>query len=117
MSSRTTRSAAADEMRLRLHAAVETLRAAGADNPQLDAELLLAAAANVPRERVIAALIDFDDALGARFDALIDLRAARMPLAYIVGRREFYAIDLDVAPSVLIPRPEKIGRASCRERV
>ncbi len=99
-------SARADEMRLRLHAAVETLRAAGVDNPQLDAELLLAAAAAVPRERVIAALIEFDDALGARFDALIDLRAARMPLAYIVGRREFYAIDLDVAPSVLIPRPE-----------
>jgi release factor glutamine methyltransferase len=93
-------------IRRRLRSAVEILRAAGVENPQLDAELLLAAAAVAPRERVLAALIDFDDALGVRFDALIRLRAARMPLAYIVGRREFYAIDLEVAPEVLIPRPE-----------
>jgi len=42
----------------------------------------------------------------AAFDALIDRRAAREPVAYIVGVREFYGRDFLVNPDVLIPRPE-----------
>lgn len=41
-----------------------------------------------------------------RFDALIARRAAREPLAYIVGEREFWGLALEVTPDVLIPRPE-----------
>src|SRR5947209_19535295 len=43
---------------------------------------------------------------GDRYDELLARRAAREPLAYIVGRQEFWGLDLEVSPSVLIPRPE-----------
>jgi release factor glutamine methyltransferase len=41
-----------------------------------------------------------------RFDALVARRAAREPLHYIVGHREFWALDFEVSPAVLIPRPD-----------
>lgn len=51
-----------------------------------------------------------DDALDPRqafdFAALAARRAAGEPVAYIVGRREFYGRDFEVTPAVLIPRPE-----------
>ena len=40
------------------------------------------------------------------FLELIEKRKAGIPVAYILGRREFYGLDLLVNPSVLIPRPE-----------
>jgi len=40
------------------------------------------------------------------FDAMIARREKREPLAYIVGHKEFYSLDFDVGPAVLIPRPE-----------
>ncbi len=82
------------------------LNAAGVEDSRLDAELLMAFAAGVTRERLIATTIAIDDGLRERYARLIDKRVARMPLAYIVGRREFYSIDLEVTPEVLIPRPE-----------
>lgn len=42
----------------------------------------------------------------AAFDSLIARRAAREPVAYILGSREFYGRDFAVTPDVLIPRPE-----------
>lgn len=42
----------------------------------------------------------------ARFDSLVGRRAAREPLAYIVGMREFWNLEFEVNPAVLIPRPE-----------
>jgi release factor glutamine methyltransferase len=42
----------------------------------------------------------------ARFDAVVARRAAREPLAYIVGVREFWGLSIEVTPDVLIPRPE-----------
>lgn len=79
---------------------------AGVDNPRLDAELLMAHAAHVTRAAMLAGLVAPDGALCERYGALIRRRAAREPLAYIVGRREFYSLDLEVTPAVLIPRPE-----------
>lgn len=40
------------------------------------------------------------------FDALLSRRAAGEPLAYLVGRRGFWTLDLQVSPATLIPRPE-----------
>jgi release factor glutamine methyltransferase len=82
------------------------LRAAGVDSPRLDAELLFAFAADVTREALFVTSIVLDDALRNRYATLISMRAARMPLAYIVGRREFYSLEFEVSPEVLIPRPE-----------
>jgi release factor glutamine methyltransferase len=42
----------------------------------------------------------------ARFETLIMRRESREPLAYIVGHKEFWSLDFDVGPGVLIPRPE-----------
>jgi release factor glutamine methyltransferase len=105
MTSASDRSSAAQLKALVQHA-IERLRAAGIEHPRLDAELLMAFAAGVTRERFLADTIAVNDALRKRYAALIDLRAARMPLAYIFGRREFYSLELEVSPDVLIPRPE-----------
>ncbi len=90
-----------------------TLRAWGAavlapsDTARLDAELLLADAAGVPRAAVIAfPERTVDAAAAARFRAAVARRAAGEPLAYLVGRKEFYGLPLDVTPAVLVPRPE-----------
>lgn len=42
----------------------------------------------------------------AAFDALLTRRAAGEPLAYLLGRRGFWTLDLQVSPATLIPRPE-----------
>jgi len=80
------------------------LRAAGIDNPRLEARLLLAHALGLP----IAALLRDPQTLAdpAPFQALIARRAAHEPLAYIIGRREFWSLDFAVSPATLIPRPE-----------
>lgn len=44
--------------------------------------------------------------LASRFAALVGRRAAGEPVAYLLGRREFYGRDFIVSPAVLIPRPE-----------
>ena len=42
----------------------------------------------------------------ADFGGLIERRLSHEPLAYIVGRRAFWTIELEVGPGVLIPRPD-----------
>jgi release factor glutamine methyltransferase len=46
------------------------------------------------------------DGFAERYQELVDRRAAREPIAYIVGRREFWNLLFEVTPAVLIPRPE-----------
>lgn len=84
------------------------VRAAGAltasDSARLDAELLMAHALGVAREALLLGYLDSPVPSG--FDALLARRIAREPVAYIVGRRDFWTIDLSVGPGVLIPRPD-----------
>jgi release factor glutamine methyltransferase len=90
-----------------LRAAAPRLRASGSRSPRLDAELLLASALGVPRAELLrdpARELLPDEA--ARFEELIGRRVAREPVAYILGRRAFRTVDLEVTPDVLIPRPE-----------
>lgn len=83
------------------------LERAGCETPRLDAELLIAEALGVGRERMILDVADElqPEAL-ARIDALIARRRRREPVAYILGRKQFRNIPLSVDPRVLIPRPE-----------
>src|SRR5690606_12913671 len=88
-------------------AAAAAALAGTSDSPRLDAELLLAHALPAPRSAVIA----FPERpVGAeaarRFAALVARRAAGEPLAYLVGRKEFRSLVLEVGPAVLVPRPE-----------
>jgi release factor glutamine methyltransferase len=80
---------------------------AGCDTPRLDAELLLAEVLGTDRTRlVIDGVPSLTPDQGARFEALVARREAREPVAYILGRRYFRHIELQVDPRVLIPRPE-----------
>ena len=90
-----------------VESAADAFRAAGCDSPRLDAELLVAHALAVPRERLH---LEPDAAVApAAARAVGDLvrrRLQREPVAYILGRRGFRHIELDVDSRVLIPRPE-----------
>lgn len=90
-----------------IHDAADQLTAASADDARIEAEVLLSEVLGVGRTRLLARLDDALDADAAtRLASLVQRRLAREPLAYIVGRREFYGIDLACAPAGLIPRPE-----------
>lgn len=74
------------------------------DTPRLDAELLMAAALGVGRDRLI-----LDNPRGEAPPAFLDFverRRAGEPVAYITGQRAFWTIDLEVGPGALIPRPD-----------
>jgi release factor glutamine methyltransferase len=74
---------------------------------RLDAEVLLAHACSLARSALLAhGARVLSDAEGERFAGLVDRRGAGEPVAYLTGRREFWSLDLEVGPAVLIPRPE-----------
>ena len=78
-----------------------------ADLDPVDARVLLQEALGLTHAQLIA---HSDRRLAAaeqaRFLALTRRRVAGEPIAYILGRREFYGRDFRVTPSVLIPRPD-----------
>lgn len=78
--------------------------AAASETPRLDAELLLAAALGLERQALL--LSDLEQEAPAGFEQLVARREACEPVAYIVGRRGFWTIELEVAPGVLVPRPD-----------
>jgi len=83
------------------------LKKHGSDTPRLDTEILLAHARGCRR---IELYTRFDDVLSERErSAMRDLvrrRAQSEPVAYLVGHREFFSLDFQVTPAVLIPRPD-----------
>lgn len=77
------------------------------DTPRLDAELLLAHVLDTNRAQVVAwPDRQLTPKQLTRFRDLVTQRADRVPLAYLVGHREFFGLDIAVDPRVLIPRPE-----------
>jgi release factor glutamine methyltransferase len=83
------------------------LAEAGCETPRLDAEVLLAEVLGCERAALVIGSRDELPATAAeRFDALLARRAAREPVAYITGVKEFRRISLAVDARVLIPRPE-----------
>ena len=81
--------------------------AAVTDTSALDASLLLAEVLNMSRSSLIAADSQpLDEVPLAAFRALIKRRLAGECVAYIVGRKEFYGMDFQVTPAVLVPRPD-----------
>lgn len=86
--------------------AAARLAHAGVESARLDAELILARAAGASRTAIISVPREVSQAASESFDAMIARRAAREPLAYILGSKEFYSLEFEVTPAVLIPRPE-----------
>jgi release factor glutamine methyltransferase len=77
------------------------------DSPRLDAELLLGLLLGLSRSGLVAH--DHDRVAADRvlaFVGLIDRRLSGSPIAYLTGIREFWSLELDVTPAVLVPRPE-----------
>jgi release factor glutamine methyltransferase len=78
-----------------------------ADEAALDAEVLARHVLDCDRATLLTRARDpLPTAFNRLFQALVARRADREPVAYIVGHREFWGLDFDVSPSVLIPRPE-----------
>jgi release factor glutamine methyltransferase len=93
----------------RIAAARQRLRDAGLSSSEADlgARVLAEHALGWTAERLLTDGRDAEPAdFAPRFDALVARRAAREPLPYIVGHREFWNLDFEVTPAVLIPRPE-----------
>lgn len=88
-------------------AAMARLRAAGVPDPARDARVLLAHAAKVDAARVtLIAPENIAPEIAERYDHLISLRAVRVPVAQLVGAREFYGRRFEISDAVLDPRPE-----------
>jgi release factor glutamine methyltransferase len=86
--------------------AAQRLSAAGCDTPRLDAELLLAHVLGVDRGSLVTRDWSLSADQRAEYEALLARRAAREPVAYIVGRKDFRWLTLQVDRRVLIPRPD-----------
>jgi len=87
-----------------LEEATRRLAEVGVDNPRTDARLLLAHVLGTSRDQTLTATPAPEQS--AQFAALVARRAGREPFAYITGRKEFWSLNLDVGPGVLIPRPD-----------
>src|SRR3954447_23327416 len=83
------------------------LKKKGSESPRLDAEVLLAFVLGWERVQLYT---HYEDEVGekdkARYRELIRRRAEGSPVAYLVGKKEFYSLSLAVSPAVLIPRPD-----------
>jgi release factor glutamine methyltransferase len=93
------------------------LQAAGIASARLDARLLLAHALSRSPDMLVVALSETVPT--ASFAALIERRAAREPVALILGRREFWSLDFAVSAATLVPRPDSetvVAAALERER-
>lgn len=90
-----------------LREATARLQAAGCETPRLDAEVLLSFVCRCSRaEVVMRSSEELSPAVAAEFSELVSRRAAREPVAYITGYKDFRRIRLGVDRRVLIPRPE-----------
>jgi release factor glutamine methyltransferase len=95
-------------IRVRVAAARQRLRDAGISQTEsdLDARLLAQHALGWTTERFFTdAHVVEPEGFAPRYETLVARRATREPLAYIVGMREFWGLELEVTPHVLIPRP------------
>ena len=79
----------------------------GIESPRLDAEVLLR---HVLSKQRIFLYVHFDEPLEQAeltlFREMVKKRVKRMPVAYIVGQKEFMGLTFRVTPDVLVPRPE-----------
>jgi release factor glutamine methyltransferase len=85
----------------------EFLKKQGSETPRLDTEILLAHVRNCRRIELYTRYDELvTDEQRDRLRELVRRRAKSEPVAYLVGHREFFALDFRVTPDVLIPRPD-----------
>lgn len=85
----------------------EWLGKSGSTTPRQDADMLLGSVLQLPRLQL---LMRFDQPVQrdelAQYKLLIKRRARGEPVAYILGKKGFYDLEITVSPAVLVPRPE-----------
>jgi release factor glutamine methyltransferase len=87
--------------------ATAALAAAGIEHPRMEARLIVGEAAEASLEALVAhpeRAIDESSAAFAR--ALVERRAAGAPMAYLLGRKEFWSLDFAVTAATLVPRAD-----------
>ncbi|MCI0847588.1 MAG: HemK family protein methyltransferase, partial [Chloroflexi bacterium] len=88
----------------------QKLEAAGIPDARLEAEVLVMNVMRMPRQSIFSAQeTEVSGQQQTALDAFLERRLDREPLAYILGQREFYGINVILTPAVLIPRPETEG--------
>lgn len=88
-------------------AAIQRLTSAGVDTPRLDAEVLLALVMDCDRAQLYAyPERRLSESERQQLEQLVERRFHHEPVAYLVGHKAFYGLDLIVDRRVLIPRPE-----------
>ncbi|MBI2026942.1 MAG: peptide chain release factor N(5)-glutamine methyltransferase, partial [Deltaproteobacteria bacterium] len=76
-------------------------------HPRASSEILLASVLGCSRTDLYVRFNEFvNDSKLDQYRLLVERRAKNEPVAYITGHREFWSLDFDVGPGVLIPRPE-----------
>lgn len=93
--------------RLLLQQAAQQLEQAGVDAPRRDVQLLLMYTWGVSDTSLIIKMMDeVPEDIASGFEIHLQRRLKREPLAYILGKKEFWSHDFVVTPDVLVPRPE-----------
>lgn len=90
-----------------LKTATAALSESGSESPSLDAAVLLCHALDKPRSFLLTwpeKLLSSEQQ--KHFASLLERRLQGEPVAYIIGKREFWSLPLMVSPSTLIPRPD-----------
>ncbi|MBI2872383.1 MAG: peptide chain release factor N(5)-glutamine methyltransferase [Chloroflexi bacterium] len=90
-----------------LRDAQRSLESVGIPDARIEAEVLLTVTLDLDRAALYACLNVFiAPEKVAAVHRLLERRLRREPLAHIVGRREFFGLDLEVGPAALVPRQE-----------
>ena len=93
-------------MRDVIRAATATLEEAGVASPEHDARALAVHVLGLDKPSDLLLAEPFDEAQLATYDALVERRAARVPLQHLTGTAPFRYLDLEVGAGVFVPRPE-----------
>ncbi|WP_051704218.1 peptide chain release factor N(5)-glutamine methyltransferase [Glycomyces sp. NRRL B-16210] len=94
-----------DDWRFLIESATKLLGQRGIDSPRVDAELLAAHVAGIPRTRLLIA-DDPTSEQGTEYMRLVAERSWRKPLQHLTGAAPFRYGELEVGPGVFVPRPE-----------
>ncbi len=90
-----------------LSALIQSFRKKGFDEPMMEAELLVSAILGWRRSELVSRdQAELDQKTSDRLNEAADRRLQGEPLAYILGKKDFYKSSFFVGPGVLIPRPE-----------
>ncbi len=77
------------------------------DTPQLDASVILQNILDIPREKLLSSYeTEVDEENTSKFREAVEKRISGYPVAYITGKKEFFAIDFFVEEGILVPRSD-----------